>query len=430
MRSGYGAAVDDRYTLAWIYALLTLGTLLLAALIVTGAIVLRFRGGRPGRRWGTAVVFLFGFMVGYLILFSDNQPIFRAVVLGLVGAGCLAFLWRDRRVQAGAFLAGTALPWTILWGWYLVRMVSGGLDAEPTTTWAMFLAGAVPLGIGVALVATGDPLPPDPLPTAPAGQPGSRRIGTVAQVVYAPEAIGPIPVSEIAAFLATVAGVAIIGFIGLPFPAEPVAQVAVGALAGSEARILVRPARSRRAFEAFAWLGEWEMARIKAETGRNLQGTRWGMERFLASVDATPENAWMRVELLLFLDRYAEARAAAESMPAGTPAERFERAYAIDMADWIAGGTGTPEALKDALAGLAEEDEDTRLRAEVSMAIREARLIAAERDRDAAIEPLLRVRDRLGKRADGQLRRGPWRRFLPASVVTAVVVTLLGVPFA
>ena len=422
--------MDDRYTLAWIFALLTLGTLLLAALIVTGAIVLRFRGGRPGRRWGTAVVFLFGFMVGYLILFSDSQPIFRAFVLGLVGAGFLGLLWRDRRIQAGAFLAGTALPWTILWGWYLVRMASGELDAEPTMTWAMFFAGAVPVGIGVALVATGDPLPPDPLPTAAAGQPGSRRIGTVAQIVYAPEAVGPISVSELAAFVATIAGVAIIGFIGLPFPAEPVAQVAVGALAGSEARILVRPARSRRAFEAFAWLGEWEMARIKAETGRTVPGTRWGMERFLGSVPTTPENAWMRVELLLFLDRYAEARAAAESMPAGTPAERFERAYAIDMADWIGGGTGTPEPLKDALAGLAEEDEDTRLRAEVSMAIREARLIAAGQDRDAAIEPLLRVRDRLGKRADGQMHRGPWRRFLPASVITAVIFTLLGVPFA
>jgi hypothetical protein len=430
MRCGYRARVDDRYTLAWIFALLTLGTLLLATLIVTGAIVLRFRGGRPGRRLGSAVVFLFGFMVGYLILFSDSQPIFRAVVLGLVGAGFLGLLWRDRRIQAGAFLAGTALPWTILWGWYLVRMASGGLDVEPTTTWAMFLAGAVPLGIGVTLVSTGDPLAHDPLPTAPAGQPGSRRIGTVAQIVYAPEAIGPISISELAAFVATIAGVAIIGFIGLPFPAEPVAQVAVGALTGSEARILVRPARSRRAFEAFAWLGEWEMARIKTETGRTVPGTRWGMERFLASVATTPENAWMRVELLLFLDRYAEARVAAESMPGGTPAERFERAYSIDMADWIGGGTGTPEPLKDALAGLAEEGEDTRLRAEVSMAIREARLIAAGQDRDAAIEPLLRVRDRLGKRADGQMHRGPWRRFLPASLITAVIVTLLGVPFA
>jgi hypothetical protein len=265
--------------------------------------------------------------------------------------------------------------------------------------------------------------------TAPAGQAGSRRIGTIAQVVFAPESIGPIPVSEFAAFAATIAGVAIVGMLGLPFPAEPIAQVVVGTLAGSEARIFVRPARSRRAFEAFSWLGEWEMARVKTATGRNAPATRRGVEGFLASVPATPENGWMRVELLLFVERNNEARAAAEAMPAGTPDERFERAYAIDMANWIPGGPGQPEALAEAFGGLGGEDEETRLRAEVSMAIREARLIAAEHGRDAAVEPLVRVRDRLGKRADGQLHRGPWRRFLPASIITAIVVTLLGVPF-
>jgi hypothetical protein len=431
MRYDYRAAVEsDTTALTGAIAVLMLLAMALAAVLVLVAIGLRFADRRPGRRLGTAVLFLFGFQVGGFIVFLEAAPLFRAGTLALVGALVLGLLWTERRVQAGAFISGTALPWALVWALYVIWMVTGTIEAEATTTWTFFFAGAVPLGIGVALVAAGDPLPPDPLPTAPAGQPGSRRIGTVAQIVYAPEAIGPIPVSEIAAFVATVLGVAIVGVIGLPFPAGPVAQVAVGALVGSEARILVRPARSKRAFEAFAWLGEWEMARIKAETGRTVPGTRWGMERFLASVATTPENAWMRVELLLYLDRYAEARAAAESMPAGTPAERFDRAYAIDMADWIPGGTGIPEALEEALAGLTDVDEDTRLRAEVSMAIREARLIAAERDRDAAIEPLLRVRDRLGKRADGQMHRGPWRRFLPASVITAVIVTLLGVPFA
>ena len=150
----------------------------------------------------------------------------------------------------------------------------------------------------------------------------------------------------------------------------------------------------------------------------------------LASIPDTPEYGWIRVELLLWLDRPGEARAAAAGMPDATPHERFERAYAIDMADWIPGGTGDLEALEAARAGLAGEDEDTRLRADVAMAIRESRLIAADQGRDAAIEPLLRVRDQLGTRADGALRRGPWRRFLPASAITAAIVTLLGVPFA
>ena len=359
--------------------------------------------------------------------FQEGDPIARAFSLAIAGFLALGLLWQNRRVQAGAFITGAALPWTLVWGYYAFELIRGA-PGEPFQIWTMFLAGLVPTLIGLGLMVAGDPLAPEPAPGAAAGQPGSRRIGTIAQVVLAPEAIGPIPVSELAAFVATIAGVAVVGLLGLPFPAEPIAQIAVGTLAGSEARILVRPTRSRRAFEAFSWLGEWEMARVKAATGRSAPGTRRGVDQLLAGVPATPENGWMRVELLLFVDRTPEARAAADAMPAGTPAERFERAYAVDMADWIPGGEGKPDELAEAFAGLADGDEDTRLRAEVSMAIREARLIAAERGREAALEPLLRVRDRLGTRADGQLHRGPWRRFLPVSVITAVVVTLLGQP--
>jgi hypothetical protein len=391
---------------------------------------MRFAGRRPGRRLGTVVVFLFGFQVGGFNVFLEGDPIARAVTLGIAGFLALGLLWQGRRVQAGAFITGVALPWTLVWGYYVLMMTMGTLDTEPTTTWTMLLAGLVPTLIGLGLILARDPLPPEPLPGAPAGQPGSRRIGSVAQVVLAPESIGPIPVSEIAAFVATIAGVAIVGVIGLPFPVEPIAQIVVGSFAGSEARILIRPARSRRAFEAFSWLGEWEMARVKAATGHGAPVTRRGAGQLLAAIPDTPENGWIRVELLLWLDRPAEARAAADAMPERTPGERFERAYAMDMADWIPGGSGTPAALDGAVAGLAGEDEDTRLRAEVAMAIREARMVAAERGRDAAIEPLLRVRDRLGSRADGQLHRGPWRRFLPASVATAAIVTLLGVPFS
>ena len=417
----------DVIAVARVIAALTLAAIVLAGVLVLVAIGLRFAGRKPGRRLGTVVVFLFGFQVGGFVVFLEGDPIGRAVALAIAGFLALGLLWQGRRVQAGAFLAGAALPWTLVWGYYAFELIRGALG-EPFQIWTMFLAGLVPTLIGLGLMVAGDPLAPEPRPTSPAGQPGSRRIGTIAQVVLAPEAIGPIPVSEVAAFVATIAGVAVVGLLGLPFPAEPIAQVAVGTLVGSEARILVRPTRSRRAFEAFSWLGEWEMARVKAATGRSAPGTRRGAEQFLAGVPATPENGWMRVELLLFLDRDAEARAAADAMPARTAAERFERAYAVDMADWIPGGPGTPTALAEALAGLTGEDEDTRLRADVSMAIREARLVAAERGREAALEPLLRVRDRLGKRADGQLHRGPWRRFLPVSVITAIVVTLLGQP--
>ena len=69
-------------------------------------------------------------------------------------------------------------------------------------------------------------------------------------------------------------------------------------------------------------------------------------------------------------------------------------------------------------------DEDNRLRAMVTIAIRDSARIAADRGPEEALEPLLRARDLLGARADNELVRAMWRRYLPASVVVAAAVTL------
>ena len=132
----------------------------------------------------------------------------------------LGLLWRDRRVQAGAFLAGSALPWTRVWGYYAFELVRG-VPGEPFQIWMLFLLGLAPTLIGLGLMVAGDPLPPEPSPSAPAGRPGSRRVGIVAQTVLAPESIGPIPISEIAAFVTAVVTVLAVGLVGIPFPWKP-----------------------------------------------------------------------------------------------------------------------------------------------------------------------------------------------------------------
>jgi len=413
--------VDDTIQIARLMALLTLVALLLAGLVILGAVVQRFRGRPPARRWGTVVVFLFGFQVGGFILFMESEPISRAITLGLVGAGFLALLWRGRRVQAGALLAGTALPWTMVWGWYVLRMVTGGLNAEATTTWALFFAGAVPLAIGLALMAAGDPLAPEPSPTAPVGKPGSRKVGIVAQTVLAPESIGPIPISELASFLAEVVVVLVVGAVGIPFPLEAVAQIGLATLAGNAARVVARPARSRRAYEAFSWLAEWEVGRVKQHTGRGVPMTKRGVARWLAANPDDPGTRFFRVEALALLDRLDEAREVAQRQPVATAYERFEREHSLDSVDWMAGGHGNPEAVRAAADSIDPADEDLRLRADVALAIRESARIAADRGPEAALEPLLRARDRLGERADNQLFRALWRRYLPISLVSAVV---------
>ena len=214
----------DTIDLARLFALIALGAIVLSGVVVVGAVGLRFAGRRPGRRWGTAVAFLFGIQLGVFILFAEGDAIQRAILLAVAGVLTLGLLWRDRRVQAGAFLAGAALPWTAVWGYYTFQLVQG-ISLEPFQTWTMFALGLAPTLIGLGLVVAGHPLPPEPSPSAPAGQPGSRRVGIVARTVLGPESIGPFPISELAAFATVIVTVVAVGLIGIPFPLEAIVQI-------------------------------------------------------------------------------------------------------------------------------------------------------------------------------------------------------------
>jgi hypothetical protein len=416
----------DTNDLAFLFAVLALVAILLSGLVVLGAIALRFAGRRPGRRWGTTVAFLFGLQLGVMVLFTEGDAIQRAIVFGAIGLLTLGLLWRDRRVQAGAFLAASSLPWTLVWGYYVVQLAQG-VPSEPFQTWTLFFGGLAPTLIGLGLMVAGDPLPPEPSPSAPPGRPGSRRVGIVAQTVLAPESIGPFPISEIAAFGAAIVTVLAVGLIGLPFPLEPVVQVVLGALADNTVRLVARPSRARRAYEAFSWLAEWEIARAKALTGRGMPMRKGSVDSWLEAIPDTPETGWIRVEGLAWLERFDEAREVIARMPVGTPYERFEQRHAMDYIDWMTGGEGDPEGLRAAADELDPGDEETRLRAAVALAIRESARIAAERGPEEALEPLLRARDLLGAGADRQLWRALWPRYLPIAVASALVITLVTV---
>lgn len=416
--------VTDQFVIARVLAFSALIAAVLLGVLVLVAIAIRFAGRRPGRRWGIAFAILLGVQAGVFLIFTASDFIQRAVLLAIMGLVTLWLLWRDRRVLAGAFLAGCAVPWAGLWGYYVILLVTQDVDFEPYVTWTLFLAGFVVTVVGLALMAAGDPLQPEPSPSAPPGHPGSRRVGIVAQTVLAPESIGPLPISEIASFVATVGTILAVGVIGLPFPLEPIVQIVLGAAAGSVVRLVARPPRARRAYEAFSWLAEWEIARAKTLTGRGAPISKRGAARWLEQVEDTPEASWIRVEVLSWLERFDEARDVIARMPTSTSYERFERHLALDYIDWMAGGEGDPEGLRAAADELDPGDEDTRLRAEVALAIRESARIAADRGPEEALEPLLRARELLGSRADNQLIRALWPRYLPISVGVAVLITL------
>ena len=418
----YRPGVPDSFTIARVIAAFTLGALLLAGVVVVGAIVLRFSGRRPGRRWGTAVAALFGFQLGGFFLLTVNDPLQGTAVVAIAGVLALALLWQDRRVQAGAFVSGCAVPWASLWGYYVVLLVTQDADFAPLVTWAMFLAGVVLVAVGLGLMAAGDPLPAEPSPMAAPGQPGSRRFGIVARTVLAPDSIGPLPISEIATFMTEIGAILAVGLIGIPFPLEAVLQIGLATVAGTTVRLVARPPRARRALEAFSWLAEWELRRAKDLTGRGAPMTKSGAQRWVAEVPDEPATRWIRVEMLLWTERFEEARAVAAAMPLTTPYERFEQRFAVDLIDWMAGGHGDPESVSRAADEIDPADEDGRLRATVALALRDSARIAADQGPEAALDPLLRARQVLGSRADNQLIRANWRRSLPMSLAGSIVV--------
>jgi hypothetical protein len=192
----------------------------------------------------------------------------------------------------------------------------------------------------------------------------------------------------------------------IPQPIRLAILVVLGSALGTEAYIRAVPAPARRAFEAFSWLGEHELARARAQTGDAVPTDARAARRWLLAHSEQPDQPWLRVEILVLAGQIDEARAVADRMPAATPEERFARAAAVDFADWFGGGDGDLEAMAAGALDLVPADGDERLRAEVTIAVaRVRRRMAAGDDPVDAGLPLQEVRHRIGARADGQLGR-------------------------
>ena len=135
-----------------------------AALVLPGAFLVIFAiavnrrsHGKPvGNATTLAMAFLGGLCVGVFYLLS-TEPLAQ---LAVGGAGILLVLGRwqiGRRVQAGLLLLGGALPWTLLWGFYVGAMELGGQPFDPGSTWIGLIAGLVPAIVGGLIVRAGDP---------------------------------------------------------------------------------------------------------------------------------------------------------------------------------------------------------------------------------------------------------------------------------
>jgi hypothetical protein len=417
----------------WI-AIFTVVVPVVLVVVVAIAAVRRSRGTPVGPRTSALVSGLVGLNLGAFILVGGSELSITAPILVAAALFVILQLRRRHWTTAGLILAGTALPWATLWAIYLGALVLQLNDFDTGSVVQGLLVGAVPLGVGLALVARGDPPPPAPEATAPAGEPGSRAFGTITAAIRAPSVIGPLGISEIAALVAFIAPTAILPFF-IPADVPRLVMLAIPLLVGSvlatEAYIRAMPTPTRKAFEAFSWLGEWELHRYRLSPFR-VPTKPAAAEKWLATHPETPETLGLRAELLSLARRFDEARAIAERMPSSTPQERWDRTETLDSVDWRAGGDGDPTGLATAAAELLPIDGDEHLRAEVSLATAEVRKRMADGRSTPgnAAEPLIEVRERLGNRADGQVGRALRKRllltFLAVGAAFAGTIEILG----
>jgi hypothetical protein len=402
-------------------ATLVAPAIFLAALAIAG--VRRSRGQPVGEPFVAWVTLIGGSSLGLMVLMADDLVISWPVLGAIVVLAAL--LLRRGRVRLCAwFVAGAAAPWAIVGGISVASLVLGIDHPDPIEAWLGFTVGVVPL-LAALVLATARRVPD----RVPAHGPGGRSFGDLAAAVRAPALVGPFGLSEVALLATTVATWLVVGLVlpaTLPDPVRLAVLVALAAILAAEAYIRAMPAPTREAFEAFSWLGEWELAQVRALTGEGVPTSPIAARRWLRVHPEASETRWLRVEMLTFARQYDQAKAVAERMSDATPAERFDRAVAKDFADWFSGGDGDLASIEAAAENLLPPDGDERLRAEVIIAIANVRRrMAAGDDPIEAGAPLREVRKRLGKRADGQVGRALRVRLIRPLLIVGALVSIV-----
>ena len=146
----------DLYSNAFLLvAFVIVGAPVVFGVIAVAAVLQRRRTGRVGGTLAELLAASGGFVLGSLLLLGPDPrlslPVFAAIAFLVVTR------WRrGRRVQAGWLLAGSTLPWTLLWGWS-VALALGGAELDLQGTVARFAVGVAWLVVGLAVARRGDP---------------------------------------------------------------------------------------------------------------------------------------------------------------------------------------------------------------------------------------------------------------------------------
>jgi hypothetical protein len=225
-----------------------------------------------------------------------------------------------------------------------------------------------------------------------------------------------------------------VGIIGTPFlatllptPVEVIVAAVLGGVIGLVVAYLAFPARLRRAFEAFSWLGRAEVERFQQRTGGPVPSKPEDIDRWLVTTPSSPATQLPRAEILAFIGRYEEARAEIVGAPTDTPEDAAELASLRQYIDWLEHGTVDTSELAAAAATLPPGTEGKAITT-VTIALAQARDRFIRRDPTWSV-PLESARPALGRAASLVALRDTWSKlgglFFAAALIAAIVVILL-----
>ena len=176
-----------------------------------------------------------------------------------------------------------------------------------------------------------------------------------------------------------------------------------------------QPHRLRMAAQTYVWLASRAEENWARQVGpRPVPRDEPGKRAALASMPETPETARERFGLWISLLELDRARAAAAEIPAATPYDRYDRAAASWLVDFVEGTTHSLDSLERLVEAIDNPDE--KIEARVALAVNRARVaLSEERDWQA---PLAAARDQLDVKAERLYTRLLFRAMFRALFIT------------
>jgi hypothetical protein len=412
----------------WALVWLTTGAQTVVILLGAAAVLSLARRRPVGAGLLRGLLVAAGFVLGFLIVGTAASPTNHLPVLIASVVLVAAVAWTRPRT-GGAVLVAIALPWTAWWGSFVLDNAISDQDWDLAAVAPPLLAGVVAALAGLVLVAAGGRRERLRHGTRQPAVPQERRFGAGSRAILGPRFFGVTGYELAGGVVLLAVGLATSALIRGRPAVESGLLIAAGVVVAwglcCASWILVRRPRDRRAWEAFSWLGEWELDRFRVLAGGPALPTPDDFRRLLTSSPDRPDLAWIRVEMMIMDRRFDEARAAAGTIPDDTPYGHVEREAALTSIDWHSGGPGDTSALRSAVDAVIPATGDDRLRAEVVFASAEVRRLLGAGDPDPA-RPMRAARDLLGLRADGILwrvvRRRVWPKVLQAALLVVLVV--------